>query len=98
MAKMIKNWLTDMVNNSLVKIGIEDAGSKIRVEVPPNSEFGDFSTNAAMVCAKIAKTAPAAPPAIPPLTPGKPTETITACNIINTAIIISANKNIFRQL
>jgi arginyl-tRNA synthetase len=58
LAKMMKNWLTDMVNNCLVKIGIEDAGPKVRVEVPPNREFGDFSTNAAMVCAKIAKTAP----------------------------------------
>jgi arginyl-tRNA synthetase len=28
------------------------------VEVPPNRDFGDFSTNAAMVCAKSAKTAP----------------------------------------
>ncbi len=58
MAKMMKNWLTDIVNDSLVKIGIEDAASRIRVEVPPNRDFGDFSTNAAMVCAKSAKTAP----------------------------------------
>jgi arginyl-tRNA synthetase len=58
LAKMMKNWLTDIVNDSLVKIGIEDAASRIRVEVPPNRDFGDFSTNAAMVCAKSAKTAP----------------------------------------
>jgi len=58
LAKMMKNWLMEIVNDCLVNIGIMDAALKIRVEIPPNREFGDFSTNAAMVCAKAAKMPP----------------------------------------
>ncbi len=57
LTKIIKEQIKKMVIEALKRLGVEDF-QNVRVEIPPNCEFGDFSTNAAMVSAKKLKTSP----------------------------------------
>lgn len=56
---MIRQYITDQVRQALDKLGYA-SDKEIMVEVPNNTEFGDFSTNAAMILAKENKIAPKA--------------------------------------
>jgi len=54
---MIKTIIKEQVSQALKTCGFS-AGRDFNVEVPPNTEFGDYSTNAAMVLCKENKKAP----------------------------------------
>ena len=54
---MIKTIIKEQVSQALKTCGFS-AGRDFNVEVPPNTEFGDSSTNAAMVLCKENKKAP----------------------------------------
>jgi len=54
----IKRRISEKVKDALKALGIADLPESGKVEIPPQEEFGDYSTNAALVCAKIAKANP----------------------------------------
>jgi len=58
MIDTIKNWLAGEIHKTLKNLEIDGDIKGFRVEVPPNRDFGDFSTNLAMVGAKVAKKPP----------------------------------------
>jgi len=55
---MFKNYILDILQKSLSKIGIEQR--EIIIEYPKNSDFGDISTNIAMQLARELKKSPRA--------------------------------------
>ena len=57
LSKIVKEVIYEMICKSLDKME-ENLDKDFRVEIPPNEQFGDFSTNVAMINAKIVKTSP----------------------------------------
>ncbi len=57
LSKVVKEAIYEMICKSLNKMD-ENLNKDFRVEIPPNEQFGDFSTNVAMINAKIVKTSP----------------------------------------
>ena len=56
---MIKQYIYEQVEAALDTLGLNRSG-EFQIEVPNNPEFGDFSTNAAMILAKANKKTPKA--------------------------------------
>lgn len=57
MSKIVKDNIFEMIFEALNKVD-KNLSMDFRVEIPPNEQFGDFSTNVAMINAKNAKTSP----------------------------------------
>ncbi len=57
LSKIVKDNIHEMVFEALNKVD-KNLSKDFRVEIPPNEQFGDFSTNVAMINAKNAKTSP----------------------------------------
>jgi len=55
--RIIKENIYEMIKETISKID-EGFDLSFRVEIPPNDDFGDFSTNVAMINAKTVKTSP----------------------------------------
>ncbi len=51
---MIRDQLLDAVKAGLVELGVAEVPDAVVVERPANRDHGDWSTNAALVCSKIA--------------------------------------------
>ncbi len=51
---MIRDHLADAVDKALVALGVDRGDKEIVIERPARREHGDWSTNAALVCAKAA--------------------------------------------
>ncbi|MDN5359136.1 MAG: arginyl-tRNA synthetase [Thermotogaceae bacterium] len=57
LSKIVKDNIFEMIFEALNKVD-KNLSMDFRVEIPPNEQFGDFSTNVAMINAKNAKTSP----------------------------------------
>lgn len=57
LSKIVKDNILEMIFEALNKVD-KNLNKDFRVEIPPNEQFGDFSTNVAMINAKNAKTSP----------------------------------------
>jgi len=57
LSKIVKENIYEMIRKTFNRID-EDLDTDFRVEIPPNDQFGDFSTNVAMINAKRAKMPP----------------------------------------
>lgn len=55
---MIRDELLSAVHAALTELGIDPIPDAVVVERPANKDHGDWSTNAALVCSKIAKSNP----------------------------------------
>ncbi|MGI9610786.1 MAG: arginine--tRNA ligase, partial [Acidimicrobiia bacterium] len=55
---MVRSTIVDAVHEALQRLGIDDVPSGVTVERPANPDHGDWSTNASLVCAKVAKKNP----------------------------------------
>lgn len=56
--KPIKRRISEKVSNALKSLDIIELPESAKIEIPPQPEFGDYATNAALVCAKLAKANP----------------------------------------
>lgn len=57
LSKIVKELIYEMINKVLDQMD-DNLDKDFRVEIPPNDQFGDFSTNVAMINAKKLKTSP----------------------------------------
>ena len=55
---MLRSTIVDSVHQGLRSLGIEHVPDGVTVERPANADHGDWSTNAALACAKLAKKNP----------------------------------------
>ncbi|MFW2383605.1 MAG: arginine--tRNA ligase [Acidimicrobiales bacterium] len=55
---MVRSTILDAVHKALHGLGIDNVPSGVTVERPANPDHGDWSTNASLVCAKMAKKNP----------------------------------------
>ena len=57
LSKIVKENIYEIIKEAVLRMD-ENFNLDFRVEIPPNDEFGDFSTNVAMINAKKVKTPP----------------------------------------